>query len=814
MYNVLTCITTEHDLSHVIAALLVLTFSNCCSLVVFRRSMVAVQLQNQIFWAIAAGTVVGLGIWSTHFIALLGYKPGFEVVFSGGRTILSAMIVVTGFVTTALLMRMNSDVLVRVLCAAIATASVAAMHFCGMTALNASAIMEYDQMMVTTALVLGFMGYVATYLTGANPSIPRSTLLATVFSIIAVLSIHFISATGTTMIPVKGLEIPAIALRSGGLSIIIALAMLLVVFIFAMAAGLDNQFQRIRNKEQRKLFVLADASSEGLFVVAPDGTILSTNSSARTMFKDDGPDARKLEDLGLTPEPEPETEQMLVGKKIQDILQIKDEDITFAGNHDFGERRLRFSDGREMVATVSSRYVSESDGDFIVFAVHDMTQRVRAEARVRTLAYRDSLTGLYNRVAFNMALESAVSKRTGTNPHELAVLIIDLDEFKEVNDQYGHGAGDTLLKSIGRRLSSQLEKKDVLSRLGGDEFAVLLRGRKSQDEITDVASRILTALSDPIAIGRRNLSSGGSIGIAMASRGNHSAARLLTFADRALYSAKEAGRNCFRFYDAELHKQQMEARNLERALHKAVENDELVLHFQPKVNAATRDVVGHEALVRWNRPGIGLVGPDTFIPIAEQSMLIVEIGRWTIQAACRAARHWGENESVAVNLSARQLLDADLVDTVRTALTETGLSPNRFELEITETAIIHNTQLATSILLDLKSLGIKISLDDFGTGYSSMSYIQEFPFDRIKIDRSFVTSMNVDPKSRAIVEAIIHLAHSLQIPVVAEGVETEDQAEALARLACEELQGYLIAAPAPVEIIFEDDTLLFEPAQA
>ena len=812
MYNVLNCITTEHDLSHVIAALFVLAFSNCCSLVVFRRSMVATMRHNQIFWAVASGTVVGLGIWSTHFIALLGYQPGFEVVFSGGRTIISAMIVVTGFVITALMMRLNSDILVRVLSAAIATASVTAMHFYGMTALNASAIMEYDQMMVTTAIVLGFIGYVATYLTGANPSIPRSTLLATIFSIIAVLAIHFVSATGTTMIPVKGLETPAIALRSGGLSIIIALAMLLVVFIFAMAAGLDTQFQRIRSKEQRKLFVLADASSEGLFVVAPDGTILSTNSAARTMFQDDGPEKHKLEDLGLTPESEPAPS--LTGNKIQNILQIQDEDITFAENHDFGERRLRFSDGREMVATVSSRYVRESDGDFIVFAVHDMTQRVRAEARVRTLAYRDSLTGLYNRVAFNMALESAVSKRSSENANDLAVLIIDLDEFKEVNDQYGHGTGDTLLKSIGRRLSSQLGKKDVLARLGGDEFAVLLRGRTSHDEITDVASRILTALSEPIAIGRRTLSSGGSIGIAQPSKGNHSAARLLTFADRALYSAKEAGRNCFRFYDAELHKQQMDARNLERALHKAVENDELVLHFQPKVNAATREVVGREALVRWNRPGVGLIGPDTFIPIAEQSMLIVEVGRWTIQAACRAARHWGDNESVAVNLSARQLLDADLVDTVRTALAETGLSPDRFELEITETAIIHNTQLATSILLDLKSLGIKISLDDFGTGYSSMSYIQEFPFDRIKIDRSFVTSMNVDSKSRAIVEAIIHLAHSLQIPVVAEGVETEDQAEALARLACEELQGYLIAAPAPVEIIFEDDTLLFEPIKA
>ena len=378
-------------------------------------------------------------------------------------------------------------------------------------------------------------------------------------------------------------------------------------------------------------------------------------------------------------------------------------------------------------------------------------------------------------------------------------MIIDLDEFKEVNDQYGHGAGDTLLKAVGRRISNQLSDKDMVARLGGDEFAVLVRGRSTPEEVTRVANNILAAISEPLAMGKRTLNCGGSIGIAIVPQRATSPARILTFADRALYSAKADGRGCVRFYDAILHKRQIEKRNLERALHKAIENDEFVLHFQPKVSASSRAIVGREALIRWNRPNVGLIGPDEFIPLAEQSMLINDIGRWTIFAACSAASQWSGKETVAVNLSARQLLDPDLVDHVRTALEQTGLDPERFELEITETAIIHNTQLATSILLDLKALGIKISLDDFGTGYSSMSYIQDFPFDRIKIDRSFVTSMNANVKSRAIVEAIIHLAHSLDIPVVAEGVETEDQAEALAQLACEELQGYLIAAPAPFE---------------
>ena len=238
-------------------------------------------------------------------------------------------------------------------------------------------------------------------------------------------------------------------------------------------------------------------------------------------------------------------------------------------------------------------------------------------------------------------------------------------------------------------------------------------------------------------------------------------------------------------------------RDLEAALHEAIEGDQFVLHFQPKVCSHTRAIVGREALIRWNRPGRGLVYPDNFIPIAEQSLLINDIGRWTIRAACEAAVKWNANETVAVNLSARQFLDPDLVADVRKVLRETGLNPARLELEITETALILNKQLAATILMELKTLGIKIALDDFGTGYSSMSYVQSFPFDRLKIDRSFVAAMNGDRKSRAIVEAIISLAHSLDIPVVAEGVETEEQASLLRSLLCEELQGFLIARPEP-----------------
>ena len=814
MYEVFNCIATEHDLSHVLAAFFVLAFSNCCSLIIYKRSHQAVKRFYTILWAIAAGTVVGLGVWATHFIALLGYQPGFDVVFDGWRTLLSAAMVVTGFVITALVLSVKADAIIRLISGAIATASVAGMHFYGMTALNASAIIEYDRVTITSAILLSFMFYTATYLVGSNPKIPRNVTISTITSVFAVLALHFISASGTTMIPVRGVETPSWQLATGLLSIIIAGAMAVIVILSVLAAGLDSKFERMRSKETRKLSVLADASSEGLFVVSRTGEIINTNTSARVLFSERISDLKNLHDLDLF-----QSEGQLPdfrGRNIQDLLQFQDDELNLLENREFGERRIRFEDGREMIAVVSSRCVEEKDETFIVFAVRDITQRVRAEAKVRTLAYRDSLTGLHNRVAFNMALEHAMQDTQGDR-FGLAVMIIDLDEFKEVNDQFGHGAGDSLLKAIGRRISSEIDERDTVARLGGDEFAVLVRGRASAEEIQDTADRILSAISEPLAMGRRTLNSGGSIGLTFVPPNAKNAARILTYADRALYSAKAAGRGCVRAYDADLHKQQVEQRNLERALHDAVRNDEFVLYFQPKVSSATRAVVGREALIRWNRPGVGLVGPDQFIPLAEQSMLIVEIGRWTIHAACRAASRWQGDESVAVNLSARQLMDPDIVFHVRSALEETGLDPARFELEITETAIIHNTQLATSILLELKAIGIKISLDDFGTGYSSMSYVQEFPFDRIKIDRSFVATINVDSKSRAIIEAIIHLAHSLDIPVVAEGVETEDQAHTLASLSCEEMQGYLIAAPEPFEgpfTAFDLDGDLFDLAIA
>jgi diguanylate cyclase len=617
-------------------------------------------------------------------------------------------------------------------------------------------VIEYAPATVAVAIVLGFASFSITYLLVSETDRHARNMFAWAASMIAVISIHLGRASGTTMIPINGFGQPVWALGTAGVSIIIAIGFGALLIVSALAAVLDTAVLDVRVSENRKLALLAES-------------ILGT----------------PREDLR--------------GSDILKIMQLDDlGHISMCDNHDFGERPLFLPDGRKVIVEINSRAISDKASAFNVFAVRDLTQRLRNEARVRTLAYQDPLTGLANRVTFNLALSSAIHKGPG-GVHDLAVLIIDMDEFKDVNDQFGHRAGDLLLTTVATRIKSSILPTDLVARLSGDEYAVILMGRSSKAEIKAMADSILSAISAPLKIEQRTLAVGASIGVSVGVPASGGLTRILTSADRALYAAKESGRGQVRFYDTQLHRELEQKRGVEHELHQALLLGQFELHYQPKVCSDTRAVLGREALIRWNHPERGLVYPDHFISIAEQSLLINEIGSWTIRAACEEARNWDEAISVSVNLSARKFLDPDLVDHVRQALTGSGIAPSRLELEVTETALIQSQSIAVSILNEFKAMGVQIALDDFGTGYSSMSSIQSFPFDRIKIDRSFVTSMNLNYKSRAIVEAIIHLAHALKIPVVVEGVETESQAMVLRVLGCEELQGYLIARPEPMD---------------
>ena len=432
---------------------------------------------------------------------------------------------------------------------------------------------------------------------------------------------------------------------------------------------------------------------------------------------------------------------------------------------------------------------------YLLSLSEDITERKQAEARIQHLANHDALTDLPNRAAFVEHLTRTIDAAKASK-ESFAVLSIDLDRFKEVNDMFGHAVGDDVLRKLSQQLRT-LAGEAHLARLGGDEF-ILITPNGDHPALAEIlAGRLHAAVTTDLELNGQHLHVGVSIGIAIFPTDGGDATTLLNNADAALYRAKAAGPGKTRFFEIEMDNRLRERRAIAHELSSAVARNELRLHYQPlaKIDG---EVIGFEALLRWHNPQRGMVSPATFIPVAEESGLIVEIGEWVLREACREAASWPQPLQIAVNLSPIQFRHGDLAGLVHSMLLETGLAPTRLELEITEGVLVEDFGRGVSILRRLKLLGVRIAMDDFGTGYSSLSYLQAFPFDKIKIDQSFVSKVKSNPQSAAIVRGVIGLAHGLGLPVLAEGVETRDQLEFLAAESCDEVQGYLLGRPLPI----------------
>ncbi|MCY1139943.1 EAL domain-containing protein [Actinoplanes sp. Pm04-4] len=605
----------------------------------------------------------------------------------------------------------------------------------------------------------------------------------------ALWSPRFVIALGVMSISGYALLLPARAGADLGTTLVLVAMMCCIVGLTALYAksrrSLDS---RRRHAEQRAETLLA-ASADAVIAVSSDNRIVYATESISQM-------------LGLS-------RQSLVGRRVDDLLT--DEQVQPA--HEFFdalnalplgqslriESQLRGADGRWVyVDVLATNWVDDPDVEASVVSLRDIGARRELEEKLHQQAFTDSLTGMPNRALFRQRLDEAV---TGHEDHPVTVLLLDLDDFKLVNDNLGHSAGDELLTTIAGRLRRHVRPSDVLARLGGDEFAIIMRDLEPGDAAA-LAERLVRTIREPIRLGSRDITCSLSIGIATSVPGDANGDQLLGNADLAMYAAKRAGRNGYAIFDPTMTMSVLEEAQLRIDLEHALEHDEFAVLYQPVVDMQTQSVTSVEALVRWNHPRDGLLGPYHFIAAAEANGLIVPLGRWVLREACAQLAHWRAESPAAaslkvnVNLSARQFQYAGLVDDVAGALDDAGLDPASLTLEITESMLMEDIDTAKRTLHALRELGVRLAIDDFGTGYSSLSYLKQLPVDVIKIDKTFVDDVDTDADDVALVDAVAGLGQALKMQTVAEGIETDAQWVTLRRLGIDHGQGYLFGRPA------------------
>ncbi|WP_149540807.1 EAL domain-containing protein [Siccirubricoccus phaeus] len=770
MQRFYTCLAEQHDPALLALAVVICAVGAHTSFVLLRAAQTAAARRWR--WVALTALATGTGAWSTHFVAMLAFAPGLPADHGAGLTLasLALVVLVCGF---AFQLALSGRGWREWAGGVLAGLGITAMHYAGMAGYHLVGVLLWEKRLLTLSIALGILlPMLAVWLALRQPR-PLPRLLAAALLLLGICALHFLGMAALIILPEPGGAPLAAAASADWLAAAVAAASGILLLLSLAAAALSRRAHRRERQAEQKLRSLADAAVEGL-LLCEEGRITGSNRSLQGL-------------LGRA-------DEWFTGQRLEALLPPGQTLPAALAAEGRAEAEFLAASGEIIPVELVTRPLLHHARSQQAVAVRDLRDRRRAEARIRFLAQHDPLTGLHNRAGFGLELERALALH-GRSGQGFALLALDLDRFKWTNDTMGHQVGDALLVKVAARLRAAVHATDVVGRPGGDEFAVLQLDTSQPEAATALAQRCIELLSRPFIVQGQVLNIGASVGIALYPQDGTDIATLARNADLALYRAKSEGRGTHRFFEAEMDTRMQRRRMLEVELRSALALRQFHLEYQPLLGLDGDTVTGFEALIRWAHPERGLISPAEFIPLAEETGLIIPIGEWVLREACREAAGWQEPATIAVNLSPLQVHSPGIVEAVRGACAAAGLDPHRLELEVTETALLTDTDHSFGTLRALKALGVRISMDDFGTGYSSLSHLRRFPFDKIKIDRSFVADLGENADSAAIVGAVIVLGKSLGMLTTVEGVETAGQLAHVRARGCDQVQGFLVGRP-------------------
>ena len=765
-------------------AVLICVFGCFSSVNILARAQ-ALVLAIALKWLIWAAAVLGLSVWSLHFIAMLAFHAGMPVAYDVKETVASVAIAMVGTFVGLFPWRWLSSRAAKIAAGGVAFAlAVSGMHYTGLAAMRFPGTVTISLNIVALSIVVSIVFGVLAFARAGDLGFLSRRIETSAWLALSVISVHWIGMAGLDIMPGPIPKAGHALVGTAALATIVA-SVSLVILVLALAATLmERNWGRRREQESQRLRRLSNLAPEAMLIYC-DGHVLEVNSAGSRLF-------------GMSSE-------AIIGRSIAQLFAIDDIPALLNGGHRGAEDirpeaiEIVTAAGQVIAVEISSQPIDFNGRRATAVSLRDMSEHKRDAKLIRHLGHHDTLTDLPNQVLLHQRLGKMLDDAAllGTS---VALINFDLRRFKAIDDVFGPAGANTVLIQLAKRLRSELQIADTLARVADDEFVIVLAGQGVPSQVAGLADRLVAALVRPFEIEQQQLIIGTSVGVALYPRDGTTSDALLRAAHTAMQHARGPGGQSPSFFEPEMDAQLNHRRQLEQDLRHAIARGEMALYYQPVANCRTGDVEGFEALMRWKHPVYGIVSPGQFIPLAEETGFIAQLGEWAILTACQTAARWPVPRWVAVNVSPRQFRSSDIPAVTASALKQTGLDPARLEIEITESALIENAGHAISVLEQLRAQGVHVALDDFGTGYSSLSYLRMFKFDKLKIDQSFVAELGQSGDAATIVKAIINLGHNLGLFVTVEGVETPQQLAIVTGLEADHVQGYLLGRPLPMDM--------------